>query len=80
MTMAEWENRLDAFLSFNERELLAHAGEMSAQVAEKLAHDRYEAYDAQRRSLERARADAEDMQAIESLAQYLPARTKGKAT
>lgn len=77
MTMHEWEERLDAFLSFNERELLTNAGRMRADVAEKLAQDRYEAFDAQRRALERSKADAEDMQAIEELVQQLPAKPKG---
>ncbi len=77
MTMREWEERLDAFLSFNERELLTHAGKMRADVAEKLAHDHYEAFDAQRRALECAKADAEDMEAIEVLVQKLPAKPRG---
>lgn len=77
MTMREWEERLDAFLSFNERELLTNAGKMRADVAEKLAHDHYEAFDAQRRALECAKADAEDMEAIEVLVQKLPAKPRG---
>lgn len=77
MTMSEWEERLDAFLSFNERELLTNAGRMRADVAEKLAQDRYETFDAQRRASERAKADAEDMEAIEVLVQQLPAKPQG---
>jgi hypothetical protein len=77
MTMRQWEERLDAFLSFNERELLTHAGKMQADVAEKLAYDHYEVFDAQRRALECAKADAEDMGAIEVLVQKLPAKPQG---
>ena len=36
MTMADWADRLDAFLNFNERDVLTHAGKLRAEVAEKL--------------------------------------------
>ena len=60
MTMQEWENKLDAFLTFNERDVLTHAGQISAQIAEQLALDRYAQFDAQRRDAERLAADAQD--------------------
>ncbi|MBF0481906.1 MAG: virulence RhuM family protein [Desulfovibrionaceae bacterium] len=78
MTMREWEDKLDAFLSFNERDLLTHAGKVSAQVAEKLAQDHYEVFDAKRRALTRAQADEQDMQAIETLVRKLPAKPRGE--
>lgn len=67
MSMAEWEDRLDTFLAFNERELLNHAGKVSAEIAEKLAFDRYGKFDENRRKEEKKIADAEDMALIESL-------------
>lgn len=67
MTMAEWEEKLDAFLIFKERDLLDHAGKISAQVAEKLALERYEEFDEKRRSNERLIADDEDMATLEKL-------------
>lgn len=67
MTMAEWEQKLDAFLSFNERDLLGHAGKISAQVAEALALECYEEFDQKRRIEERQRADAEDLALLETL-------------
>lgn len=67
MTMAEWEQKLDAFLTFNERDLLAHAGKISAHVAETLALDRYEEFDAKRREEARKAADAEDVMLLEEL-------------
>lgn len=60
MTMAEWEEKLDAFLIFKERDLLDHAGKISAQVAEKLALERYEAFDGKRREVEKQIADDAD--------------------
>ncbi len=67
LTMGEWKEKLDIFLSFNERDLLDHAGKVSAQVAEKLALERYEAFDEKRRQEERRIADAEDVALLESL-------------
>jgi hypothetical protein len=60
MTMAEWEEKLDAFLTFKERDLLDHAGKISAQIAEKLAFARYEEFDGKRRETERLKTDEED--------------------
>ena len=67
VTMAEWESKLDAFLSFNERELLHHAGKISAEVASRLAADRYDQFDADRREAARLAADTEDVKAIEEI-------------
>jgi hypothetical protein len=67
MTMAEWEEKLDAFLVFKERDLLDHAGKISAQVAEKLALERYEKFDEKRRNDEKLIADDEDVATLEKL-------------
>ncbi|MFZ5537713.1 MAG: virulence RhuM family protein [Pseudomonadota bacterium] len=71
MTMREWEDKLDAFLQFNERDVLTHAGKISAQVAERLALERYAEFDARRREAERLAADAEDVQALEQIERQL---------
>jgi hypothetical protein len=44
MKMADWANRLDAFLQFNEREVLTHPGSVSAAVAKRLAEEQYEQF------------------------------------
>lgn len=67
MTMAEWEQKLDAFLAFNERDLLEHAGKVSAQVAETLALDRYEEFNQKRLKDAKIKADAEDIMLLEEL-------------
>ncbi|MNQ30999.1 hypothetical protein D3C85_443590 [compost metagenome] len=72
MTMQDWASKLDAFLSFNERDLLDHAGSISAKVAEQLAQERYQQFDSQRREAERQQADNADLQSIERLQQQLP--------
>ena len=41
MTMKDWIEKLDAFLKFNEQEILTNAGKISHEVAEALALDVY---------------------------------------
>ncbi len=54
MHMADWENKLGDFLRFNGREVLESFGTVKREVAEKLALEQYEQYDAHRRALEAA--------------------------
>lgn len=78
MTMAEWEDRLDAFLAFNEREVLTHAGKLRAEVAEKLALERYAVFDTRRREAERLAADEADMLVLKEVENSLPSnKAKG---
>ena len=44
MHMADWAGKLDAFLHFNEYEVLADAGRVSHEVARQLAETEYEAF------------------------------------
>lgn len=44
MRMADWVAKLDAFLQFNEYEVLANAGKVSAEVAKRLAEDQYQRF------------------------------------
>lgn len=54
MHMIDWENKLGDFLRFNGREVLENFGTVKREVAEKLALEQYEQYDAHRRTLEAA--------------------------
>jgi len=44
MRMADWVQKLDGFLHFNEYEILKNAGEVSASVAKELAQGEYERF------------------------------------
>ena len=44
MMMTEWADKLDAFLQFNEAELLTDAGKVSAEVAKQFAESEFEKY------------------------------------
>jgi hypothetical protein len=76
-TPCDWEDKLDAFLQFNEREVLTHAGKLRADVAGKLAIERYESFDAARREAARLAADAEDMAALERAERQLEGGARG---
>jgi hypothetical protein len=44
MKMADWVAKLDAFLQFNEYEVLANAGQVSAEVGKRLAEEQYDKF------------------------------------
>jgi hypothetical protein len=44
MNMKDWAERLDAFLKFNDYEILENAGKISAEVAKSLAEVEYEKF------------------------------------
>ena len=51
--MRDWREKLDAFLKFNEREILDDLGRISHEVAEALAVEEFEKFDGARRLEER---------------------------
>lgn len=44
MTMADWAKKLDAFLQFNERDLLDNPGKVTAEIAKVFAESEFEKY------------------------------------
>ncbi len=67
--MRDWREKLDAFLQFNEREILTHAGKVTKEVADKLALEQYETFHCNRLSTEardEALTDDEELKKIES--------------
>ena len=45
VTMRDWRDKLDAFLKFNERDILKDAGRVSTEVAHKLAEGEYDKFE-----------------------------------
>jgi len=78
VNMAQWSDKLDAFLKFNEQELLTHAGKVKAEVAKKIAEDRYEAFDKKRKTAETRTADEEDFRELEQLEKRLLEKRDGE--
>jgi hypothetical protein len=67
--MRDWRKKLDAFLQFNERDILTNAGKVTKEVANKLALDHYEIFNRNRLAIEaeeEALADDEELNKIES--------------
>lgn len=48
MYMNDWAQKLDAFLEFNEHDILTNAGKISAKLAEQIATEQYEIFHQQR--------------------------------
>jgi hypothetical protein len=67
VTMEQWSDKLDAFLKFNEQELLTHAGKVKAEVAKKIVENRYETFNQKRKIVEARAADEEDLRELEQL-------------
>ncbi|MCD6396553.1 MAG: virulence RhuM family protein [Spirochaetaceae bacterium] len=44
MTMSDWVEKLDAFLQFNEEDILKNAGKVTAEIAKAFAESEYEKY------------------------------------
>jgi hypothetical protein len=87
MHMCDWRERLDAFLKFNERDILQNAGKVSMEVAQKLALDEYDKFSQRRLTEEAVQADAFDAEATRLLEKAPPGpsakprkpRKKGRA-
>lgn len=71
VTMEQWSDKLDAFLEFNEQELLTHAGKIKAEVAKKITEERYEEFDSNRKKSEAMAADEEDLKELEEIEKRL---------
>lgn len=75
LTLDFWRNNVDKMLAFNDQPILEGAGSVSRENMEKIARERYEVFDQQRRTAEAKAADAADLKEIEQLEQDLK---KGK--
>jgi hypothetical protein len=78
VTMEQWSDKLDAFLKFNEQELLTHAGKVKAEVAKKIAEDRYAAFNQKRKTAEARDADEADLRELEQIEKKLLKKKRGK--
>jgi hypothetical protein len=78
VSMAEWSDKLDAFLKQNEEALLTHAGTVKAEVAKKIAEERYDEFDKKQKIAEAKKADEEDMKELKEIEKRLLDNKKGK--
>ena len=77
ITMAQWVEKLDAFLTINEQELLTHAGSIKADVAKALSHERYAEFDKHRKTAQAQSEDDTDLKAIEQMMEQATGKDNG---
>lgn len=70
--LKDWAEKLDAFLNFNERNVLTGAGRVSKKDADAHAEGEYERFAAQRRALLEAEGAEFNVRALEEAAKTLP--------
>lgn len=75
--LKDWAEKLDAFLTFNERQVLEGGGKVSNQQATAHAQAQYEQFAAQRRALLESEGAEFNMRALEDAAKTLHKPTKG---
>jgi hypothetical protein len=74
--MKDWEEKLDAFLRFNDRSVLPNAGKVKKKTANGDARKEYEKFEVRRRKHKESLAEKEYMAQLEEAAKALPARKK----
>lgn len=77
--MRDWRQKLDAFLKFNERDILRDAGKVTKEVADKLALEQYKRFNAHRLKQEanaEMLADDAQFKQIEEKIKRLPKKRK----
>ena len=77
--MHDWEQKLDDFLRFNEREVLPHAGKVSKKQADTKAHAEYELFAVQRRAQKEIIGENDQFAQLAAAAKYIAdTKPKGK--
>jgi len=67
MFMRDWVEKLNAFLQFNRREVLDHPGKVSTEVAQALALESYEKFNARRLAEEVGQFDNDFERVVKNL-------------
>lgn len=76
--LKDWEEKLDAFLEFNERNVLANAGSISKKQANAHAENEYARFAAERRALLEAEGAEHNIKMLEAAAKALPSSSRRK--
>ncbi len=67
LTLDYWRQNVDRLLEFNDRPILGHGGTVSHEEMTRIAEERFKTFDALRRNDEAARAEMDDIRALEEL-------------
>jgi hypothetical protein len=76
LTLDFWRDNVDRMLEFNDQPVLAGLGRISHEQMTRIANERYEAFDQNRRTVEALDADADDLKEIEELEKELKKKKK----
>jgi hypothetical protein len=68
--LKDWNEKLDQFLEFNDRDVLQGAGGVSKQQADEKAKATYEQYESLRRSLKEEQGERENLSALSDLSKH----------
>jgi hypothetical protein len=74
--MKDWEQRLNEFLQFNQRNVLTNAGSISKADADTFAEEQYDRFTERRRAFKEAQGEQDAIKALEDAAKNLPKRSK----
>ena len=75
--MRDWQEKLNAFLEFNEYNILQNAGNISKKQADNYARKEYEQFESKRRDHLENQAEEEYIKDLEQAARQLPAKSEG---
>lgn len=74
--LKDWEEKLNAFLPFNERNVLHNAGSLSKKQADTHAETEYAKFTDQHRALLEAEGEKNNLKMLETAAKTLPSRIR----
>jgi hypothetical protein len=77
MHMADWVGRLDAFLQFNERNILTHAGTVSQALAQEHAYAEFDKHETERRRLDVKHSTSDFDKAVDNVKRLQGRETPG---
>lgn len=76
--MRDWRKKLDAFLKFNERDILDNPRKVSKEVADTLALEQYEIYNQHRLAIEAEQEAIEDNLELERIQKNIEKKAREK--
>jgi hypothetical protein len=76
--MKDWRQKLDAFLKFQDRDILLHSGEVSKEIADTLAFDHYEVFNKNRLAVEARQELLKDDKELRKIQKGLEQKDKKK--
>lgn len=71
LNLSFWRGNVERMLEFNDQSILQDAGSVSHDDMKRIAYQRYDSFDSNRRALEAAEADAADIRELEQIEQQM---------